>query len=134
MENTNKLNSGSVETLKPGDCLLVGARKLETKIELEFAEKIQTSSNRPLSAIQLLNASDPRFSSGARRCWQSVEIDNASEIFGVNFGDDGDWYASERGEMMDLNILNPNHKNELFFRLWINETTEPTEWQAENQE
>ena len=35
----NDLNSGSLDTLNPGECLLVSARKIDGgKISLEFAE------------------------------------------------------------------------------------------------
>lgn len=129
----NKLNSGSLDKLQPGECLLIGARKVANgKIQLEFAEKI-SASNRPMSALTILNASDSKFSSGARRSWATAEPVDASEIYNVNFGDDGEWYASERGEMMDLNILNPTW-NGFLFRVQIIETTEATEWQEANVE
>ena len=129
----NKLNSGSLDKLQPGECLLIGARKVANgKIQLEFAEKI-SASNRPMSALTILNASDSKFSSGARRSWATAEPVDASEIYNVNFGDDGEWYASERGEMMDLDILNPEF-NGTRFRVQISETIEPSEWQAENIE
>ena len=129
----NKLNSGSLDKLQPGECLLIGARKVANgKIQLEFAEKI-SASNRPMSALTILNASDSKFSSGARRSWATAEPVDASEIYNVNFGDDGEWYASERGEMMDLDIINPEF-NGTRFRVQITETIEPSEWQAENLE
>ena len=129
----NQLNSGSLDSLKVGETLLISARQVANgKISLEFAEKI-TAKDRPVSALTVLNASDDRFSSGARRGWATAEPIDASNAFGVNFGDDGEWYTSERGEMMDLNILNPEF-NGVRFRVQISETTEPTEWQAENLE
>jgi len=134
MDNkTNELNSGALETLVAGDTLLISARKIANgKISLEFAEKI-TATDRPVSALTLLNASDDRFSSGARRGWATAEPVDASKAIGINFGDDGEWYASDRGEMMDLDILNPAY-NGVRFRVQITETTEPTEWQADNLE
>jgi hypothetical protein len=129
----NKLNSSSLDTLQVGEALLINARKVSNnKIQLEFAEKV-SAKDRPISALTVLNASDDRFSSGARRGWATAEPVDASEIFGVNFGDDGEWYSSEKGEMMDLNILNPDF-NGLKFRVQIIETTEPTDWQSENVE
>tara|TARA_R100001463_G_scaffold25650_2_gene60626 strand:- start:11434 stop:12027 length:594 start_codon:yes stop_codon:yes gene_type:complete len=129
----NQLNSGSIDTLEVGQTLLISARQVSNgKISLEFAEKV-TSKDRPVSALTILNASDDRFSSGARRGWASAEPVDASSTFNVNFGDDGEWYTSERGEMMDLDILNPEF-NGMRFRVQITETTEPTEWQAENLE
>ena len=129
----NQLNSGSLDSLKVGETLLISARQVANgKISLEFAEKI-TAKDRPVSALTVLNASDDRFSSGARRGWATAEPIDASKAFDVNFGDDGEWYTSERGEMMDLDILNPEF-NGVRFRVQISETTEPTEWQAENLE
>ena len=131
--NKNQLNSGSLDTLEVGQTLLISARQISNgKISLEFAEKI-TAKDRPVRALTILNASDDRFSSGARRGWATAEPVDASNAFEVNFGDDGDWYTSEKGEMMDLDILNPEF-NGVRFRLQITETTEPTEWQAENVE
>ena len=60
------------------------------KIQFEFAE-IVVAKNRPVSAMTVLNSSDNRFSSGARFSWSIAEPLDASEVFGVNFGDDGDW-------------------------------------------
>ena len=132
MDN-NQLNSGSIDTLKKGDTLMVSARKVNGgKISLEFAEIIETS-DRLVSALTILNKSDDGFSSRPRRAWVSAEPSDASELFNVNFEDDGEWYDSEKGEMMDLDILNPTF-NDVRFRVQITETTEPTEWQAENLE
>ena len=133
MEKTNQLKSGSLESLEVGQTLLVGARQVANgKISLEFAEKI-TAKDRPVSALTVLNASDDRFSSGARRGWATAEPIDAANAFSVNFGDDGEWYTSERGEMMDLDIINPEF-NGTRFRVQITETIEPSEWQAENLE
>jgi hypothetical protein len=129
MEN-NQLNTGSLNSLQVGECLLTKAFKTSTdKIQLEFAEKV-VAKDRPMSALTVLNSTDVRFSSGARRGWATAEIEDASEIFGVNFGDDGDWYVGEKAngrecEMLDLNILNPVFNN-LNFRVRIVESTEPT--------
>ena len=94
----NNLNSGSIESLQPGQTLLVGARQVSNgKIQLEFAEKV-SASDRPVSALSLLNASDSRFSSGARRSWTTAEPADASKTFGVDFSESNDkWYDSERG-------------------------------------
>ena len=133
MATKNELNSGSLDTLKTGETLLISARQINNgKISLEFAEKI-TAKDRPVSALTVLNASDDRFSSGARRGWATAEPIDASKAFDVNFGDDGEWYSSDRGEMMDLDILNPTFDGTRF-RVQITESTEPTEWQAENVE
>lgn len=127
----NTLNSGQLETLKPGQTLLIGARQVGGgKIQLEFAEKI-SASDKPMNALSLLNKSDSRFSSGARRAWATAEPADASEALDINFGDDGEWYSSERGEEMDLYMLNPETSG-LRFRVQIIESVEPTEWEADN--
>jgi hypothetical protein len=125
--------TGSLDTLNPGDTLLAGARKVSNgKIQLEFAEIVQTS-DRPVSLLTLLNKSDDRFATRARRCWVTAEPADASETFGINFGDDGDWYMSDKGEVMDLNILNPEI-NGVRMKLRIVETTAPNKWQEQNLE
>ncbi len=133
----NKLNPGRLEDLQPNQVLLLTARKVSNgKIQVEFAEKIQ-SKDRPMNALSLLNASDSRFSSGARRAWVTAEPADAYERLGINFGDDGEWYDTEKGEMLDLMILNPGvdlYGNKVYFRVLITETTEATEWQLDNIE
>jgi len=127
---SNQLNSGDLSSLQVGETLLTQARKVSNgKIQLEFAEKV-TAKDRPLSALTVLNASDVRFSSGARRGWATAEIADASEVFDVNFGDDGDWVLGETAsgksaEFLQLNILNPEFNN-LRFRVRVVESTEPT--------
>ena len=97
----NQLNSGSIDTLKKNDTLMVSARKVNGgKISLEFAEIIETT-DRLVSALTILNKSDDR------------------------------WYDSEKGEMLDLDILNPTYQEQRF-RVQINETVEGTQWQINN--
>jgi len=125
--------TGSVDTLNPGETLLCGARKVSSgKIQLEFAEIIQTS-DRPVSLLTLLNKSDDRFATRARRAWITAEPADASEAFDINFGDDGEWYMSEKGEVMDINMLNPTY-NGVSMKLRIFETTTPNKWQEANLE
>ena len=127
----NQLNSGSIDTLKKNDTLMVSARKVNGgKISLEFAEIIETT-DRLVSALTILNKSDDRFSSRPRRAWVTAEPTDATELFGVNFGDDGEWYDSEKGEMLDLDVLNPTYNGQRF-RVQINETVEGTQWQLDN--
>ena len=84
MEN-NQLNSGSLKELQVGETLLTVARKVANgKIQLEFAEKV-TAKDRPMSALTVLNSSDTRFSSGARRSWAIAEVADAADIFDVNW-------------------------------------------------
>ena len=59
---------------------------------------------------------------------------DASEIFGIDFSDKNDkWYMGDKGEIMDLDILNPMY-NETRFRVRVNESTEPSDWQSDNIE
>ena len=132
----NNLNSGSIEALQPNQTLLVSARQVNGgKVQLEFAEKIQAT-DRPVNALTILNASDSRFSSGARRCWVTAEPEDATKQFGVDFSESNeDWYDTEKGMMLDLNILNPFTNlsgTDYRFRLQVVETVEANEWEAEN--
>jgi len=126
-------NKSAIDALKKGDTLLVNARKVKNnKIHLEFAEII-SATTKPMSALGLLNKSDERFSSSARRCWLTAEPADASDVFGVNFGNDADWEMTPKGEILELDILNPEYQGTRF-RVIIEETTEPSEWQADNLE
>ena len=132
----NNLNSGTIEALTPKNTLLISARQVANgKISLEFAEKIQTK-DRPVSALALLNASDDRFSSGARRGWLNVMPEDATKYLGIDFSDANDaWYDTEKGMMMDLNIMNPQvnlNGIEYFFKVYIVETTQGSDWQVKN--
>ena len=103
MEN---LNSGSVETLKQGQTLLVSARKVGgDKVHIEFAEVIPNG--KAQNILGILNASDDRFSANARRAWVTAEPVDATKTFGINLGIDAGWEMTEKGEMLFLNILNP---------------------------
>ena len=128
---SNQLNTGSLDTLKAGETLLVNARKVKNnKIHLEFAEVIKSGS-RPMNVLSLLNKSDERFSSNARRAWVTAEPQDAEDYFDVDFGPRAEWYMGERGEVLDLDILNPTMDNHRC-RLIITETTEATDWQNDN--
>ena len=86
----NQPNTGSLETLTPGQTLLVHARKVNGgKLQLEFAEKLQQA-DRPVNALAVFNKSDDRFSNGAgaRRAWMTVEPSDASEILGIDLSDE----------------------------------------------
>jgi hypothetical protein len=64
----------------------------------------------------------------------TAEPNDATKHLGIDFGLTNDkWYMSEKGEVMDLNVLNPTINN-IRCRLVINETTEATDWQADNVE
>jgi hypothetical protein len=127
----NQLNTGSLDTLKKGETLLVNARQVANgKIHLEFAEIIKVN-EKGENVLALLNKSDDRFSSNARRTWITAEPADATDHLGVDFGAQAPWYVSERGEMLDLNILNPLIKGSRC-RVVVEESTEPTEYQADN--
>ena len=79
----------------------------------------------------MLNKSDDAFSNRARRAWVTAEPTDATEYFGINFGPTADWYMGDKGEMLDLNILNPT-MNDIRCRLKIEETIEGTDWQNDN--
>jgi len=129
----NTINSGSLEDLKAGDTLLVNARQVNGgKLHLEFAEIIQINA-KPMNALTLLNKSDERFSSSARRSWLTAEPADATEVLGINLGSDAAWEVTEKGEMLELNILNPAYNN-VRFRVVVDETTTASEWQEENIE
>jgi hypothetical protein len=129
----NQLNTGKLETLKTNETLLVSARKVSgDKIHLEFREVLENGSSSK-SILSILNQSDDRFSSSARAAWVTAEPLDAKNVFNVDFGPTANWYMSDKGEMLDLNILNPTIEGERV-RIQIMETTEPTQWQSENIE
>jgi len=132
----NAINTGSLETLTPGQTLLVHARKVNGgKLHLEFAEKLQQS-DRPVNALSVFNKSDDRFTSGAgaRRAWMTVEPSDASEILGINLEDDEQYTTDAMGrEIMSLNILSPTAGDHQL-RVQIVETVDATEWDAQNIE
>lgn len=132
----NQINTGSLETLTPGQTLIVNARKVNGgKLQLEFAEKLQRE-DRPVNALSMFNKSDQRFSggNGARRAWLTVEPSDASELLNVDLTDDSKYSTDERGFVITpLNILNPAVEGQRM-RVQIVETTEATEWDANNIE
>ena len=128
----NQLNSGTLESLKPEQTLLVSARKVNGgKLQLEFAEVIKNGNT--MNVLGILNKSDERFSSSARRAWVTAEPNDAEESFGINFGIDAGWETTEKGEMLFIDVLNPTI-GETRCRLQINETVEATDWQSDNIE
>lgn len=126
-----------IANLTPGKSLLVQAVKTTnpSKIQLEFAEKTQGMEGNANALLSMLNASDERFTSGARRAWVTAEITDASKMFGINFGDDADWVMDPNlnKEVLPLGIENPT-LNGFELRIQIEETLEGTEWQLQNIE
>tara|TARA_B000000565_G_scaffold189114_1_gene144050 strand:- start:246 stop:833 length:588 start_codon:yes stop_codon:yes gene_type:complete len=131
---SNILNSGSLDTLKSGQCLLVGSRRVSNgKVQLEFAEVLEGASQSNNNALAAFNASDDRFSATkARRAWMTAEPVDASELLGVDLT--GGYSTNEMGrEVKSLNVINPEALGKAL-RVQITETVEPTEWQMENLE
>ena len=89
----NELNTGSLETLTTGKCLLVDARIVKNgKISLHFAEVINTGSqpSQDEDQIDLLAHSmryDESFSGGAQRRWLTTTVQAATEDYGIDFTD-----------------------------------------------
>lgn len=129
-----EINTGAVETLKNGECLLVDARIVKNgAISLQFAEVIRPIDEQ-MSLVAYANRYNDAFSTKARRSWLVTDVQAATEDYGVDFSDmNPNWYEGPKGTMLDLNILNPV-LNGYNVRLAIKETTEPTPYQQENIE
>ena len=127
-------NTGTVETLKNGQCLLVDARVVANdKISLQFAEIIRPA-NEQMSLLAYSNRYDDSFATKARRSWLITDRQAATEDYGIDFSEiNENWYEGPKGTMLDLNILNPV-LNGYKVRLAIKETTEPTAYQQANLE
>ncbi len=126
--------SEKLSALKTGETLLVQALKTKNpnKVQLEFAERVRSVEGSAGSLLGMLNKSDDRFSSGARRAWITSEIADVAELLDINVGDDADWTLTPEGkDILPIGSLNPTISG-MRMRLQINETVEPTEWQAEN--
>lgn len=136
----NTQNSGSLQGLQMGQTLLVSARKVAgQKVQLEYAEVLEKESSPAINLVALFNASDSRFTVGAkaRRAWITVQPADAGRMLGIDLSDNNpDWYENQLGqEVLDLNILNPVatiNGTAARLRVQIVETISPTEWQANN--
>ena len=134
----NQLKTGKLDTLQINDVLIVQARQVANdKVSLEFAEILDTNSNRSRTALGIFNKSDERFSSGARRAWLTCEPSDAAELLeidGLSFEDDAkDWYEDEETGyvLMQLTILNPTVDG-IPLKVEVTETITPTDWQKDN--
>lgn len=127
---SNIINSGSLETLTPGNSLLVQAIQVANgKIQLEVAERLEGAAQ--ANPLAVFNKSDERFSQGgARRAWLTCEPKDASELLGVDLTD-GYAMGDNGKQVKSLNIANPS-VNGTALRVQITETVEPTEWQMAN--
>ena len=136
----NTINSGSLQGLQVGQTLLVSARKVAgNKVQLEFAEIVQSRSN-TVNPLALFNKSDDRFSqAGARRAWLTAEPKDASVYLGIDVTEtNAGWTVDAMGrEILSLNIINPEAtiEGQVFpLKVEVVETVTPTEWQAANLE
>lgn len=134
---TVKSVNSQLEALMSGETLLVQAVKTVNpeKVQLEFAEKMANIEDNAGALLGMFNASDERFSSGARRAWLTAQIAEVGAILNINCGDDAAWEIDvERNkEILPIGILNPTAKG-MRFRVKVVETTTPTEYQAANAE
>jgi len=134
----NTVNTGSLQGLQVGQTLLLHSRKVNGgKIQLEFAEVLNSGSN-TVNPLALFNGSDERFTQGgARRAWLTAEPKDASKYLGIDLSSTNPgWTIDEMGrEILPLNILNPKAKvgdEEIALKVEVVETTEPTDWQRSN--
>ena len=134
----NVLNSGDIKSLKEGQVLLTQLREVSNGfMSIELAEVKKGSSG--MSAVFLFNKSDSRFSNNsARRAWQNGQPSDIEELLGISCDDSQEWIINDRGfKVLPLNILNPVASYEgtdYVMRVQIQETTEPTDYQAANIE
>jgi|TARA_R110000823_G_C15829945_1_gene490131 hypothetical protein len=131
----NQLNSGNLDTLKQGQTILINGRKIKgDKISLEFGEIIPSKGKKQTqSIIGELNFDDDKFTnSSVRRCWISGTVEGINKTLGIKLDTQSEWYMSERGEMVDLDIINPVHSDGTRVRILITETTEPSQYQTDN--
>lgn len=120
----------TVKTLVKGETLLVSAKAVNgNKVQLEFAEVISNPYNRARAngLVSMLNKSDDRFGSSARRAWITGEPSDISEFLGIDFS------GLAYGQVKELNVLNPEIGGERL-RVQITETTTPDAYQSDNIE
>lgn len=150
-EATNVINPANTpEKLTTGDVLIINAKQTKeyattSMVTLQWAEKMpsSTTGRRKMTAVSLLNTSNEKFGSGAQRCWESYTAADVKEFLGIDVSANAKaWYmdTNKDGESimtMDLGILNPVTAVNGEIGAWkmeINETTEPDDYQAANAE
>lgn len=130
----NAINTGSLETLTPGQTLIVQARKVNgNKLQLEFGEVLEGNA-RPQTALGIFNQSDERFNLAgkARRAWLTCEQQDAENLLGIDLG--GEYTTNEMGYVVKpLNVFNPVVNGQRL-RVQIVETTDATDYDAANIE
>lgn len=110
--------------------------------QIEMVDKVQRPGQRP-NVLALLNKSDSRFNQGRNRfAWMKVMPAQLEEYFGVSATDLAKLEYEEgvqRTELVEgkhyitLDIEKPEIGGQPL-HIEITETTEPTDWQAQNQE
>ena len=140
---SNKLNSGSLDTLKVGDVLMKHVQTTSTGgYQVCFIENINRGGNAGSSALSDLNYSDSRFQRGSRMyVYATAQLSDLEKALGIDGLDieNMDFAAetTKSGKVINcatLNILNPvNVLNGKKFKVQIDEDTKPLdEWQANN--
>lgn len=122
--------------LNQGETAILAVKKVvNNKISVEFAEKMQTSSQATvLNALSLFNAGDPAFETKARRAWVVGTIENIANLFKLDVSKLTDL---QEGESEEIFIKNPSTEingTKLFFKLRVRETTEANDYQKANIE
>ena len=134
----NVLNSGDIKSLKEGQVLLTQIREVANGfMSIELAEVKKGSKG--MSAVFLFNKSDNRFSNNsARRAWQNGQPSDIEELLNISCDDSQPWVINDKGfKVLELNILNPVASYEgtdYVMRVQIQETTQPSDYQAANVE
>lgn len=137
----NQMDSGSLDTLNKGETLLVRARIVKNgKVELEFAEFANANKNQTSSLLARINKSDDNWGKKKpRRGWMNGTVEDIVDVFGIDTSDNAEWYPSKKSNgtpitVCDFNILNPVTVEGIRARIIFEETTEPTDYQADNFE
>jgi len=135
LNKNEKKVSDMLDALQTGQTLLVGAWKTKDplKVQLEFAEKTRQVDSNPGALLALMNADDPRFSTGARRSWLTSSVSQVGKMLNINVGDDAGWELNDQRdkEGIFLGVLNPKIMGKRI-RVIISETLVPNEYQAKN--
>jgi len=119
-----------VKTIVKGETLLIAVKGVNGgKVQLEFAEIISNPYNkaRANNLVSMLNKSDDRFGSSARRAWITGQPGDISELLGLDVS------SIEYGASKELNVLNPEIGGERL-RVQVTETITPDAYQEANLE
>lgn len=133
--------TAKLKSLPIGQLMLVSSRRVEdeTKLQLEFAEVIRKP---VIQTVGLFNASDARFKNAnvARRAWQTVVKADFKKQTGIDLENyvHGEEKVMRGGVEKTLNIayigITGIKVQGMDLHLQIQETQEPTAWEAANVE